>query len=364
MRATAAVLLEPNATLQIEEIDLTPIRDDEVLVRMVGSGICHTDLGFQATAVAEQLPLILGHEGSGVVEAVGERVTKVVAGDHVVLTFAHCGTCRRCQSGLMVHCQDFIPLNLAGARADGTSAYRRGDSVVHGHFFGQSSFASYSVTTERNCVKVDQSVPLDVLGPLGCGVQTGAGTVMNALAPEPGSSLAVFAVGSVGLSALLGAVVCGCTTIIAVDPLQSRRELALSLGATHAVDPSKQDAAAAMVEITRGGVDYAVDCIGLPSVVRSAVESLASPGTCATVGFQGMDNEFTLNLGQLLWGRSLVGVIEGGVVPDVFIPRMIALYKQGRFPFDRFVERVPFVEINKAIEASHHGELVKAVLTH
>jgi aryl-alcohol dehydrogenase len=226
---------------------------------------------------------------------------------------------------------------------------------VGGHFFGQSSFASYSVTTERNCVKVDPAVPLELLGPLGCGVQTGAGTVMNVLAPKAGTTLSVFATGSVGLSTILGALVSGCSRIIAVDPVRSRRELALSLGATHAVDPTIDDAARAIIEITGTGADYTVDCIGLPAVVRAAVESLASPGICATVGFQGMDNEFSLNLGQLLWGRSLAGVIEGGVLPDVFIPRMNTSYRQGRFPFDRLVERVAFQEINKAIEASHHG---------
>lgn len=363
MRASAAVLRRPNGPLELEEIDLAEVREDEILVRIVGSGICHTDLGIVASATAEQLPLVLGHEGSGIVEAVGRRVSKVAPGDHVVLSFAFCGTCRRCQSGLMVHCDSFLPLNLAGARADGTSAYSASGSAIRGHFFGQSSFASYSITTEQNCVKVPRDIPLEILGPLGCGVQTGAGTVMNSLNPKPGTSIAVFATGSVGLSAILGAVVAGCTTIVAVDPMASRRDMALALGATHAVDPDSEDAAESIRDITGGGADYSVDCIGLPAVVRAAVECLASPGVCATVGFQGLENEFTLNLGQLLWGRSLVGVIEGTAVPDVFIPRMIELYQQGRFPFDKLVETVPFSDINKAIDASHHGDLVKAVIT-
>jgi aryl-alcohol dehydrogenase len=364
LKTTAAVLREAGSQLCIEEIEVAAPRDDEVMVRLVGTGLCHTDLGVMATAEDEQVPIILGHEGSGVVEAVGSRVTKVAPGDHVVLSFAYCGTCNNCRRGLMVHCADFLALNLVGARADGTSGYSSDGEDVKGHFFGQSSFAGLSLTTERNCIPVPKDLPLELLGPLGCGIQTGAGTVMNALHPEPGSSIAVFATGSVGLAAILGAVVCGCTTIIAVDPMPSRRELALSLGATHTIDPTHGQAAAAVIAITGGGADYAVDCIGLPDVVRAAVECLASPGVCATVGYQGLENEFTLNLGQLLWGRSLIGVIEGTVVPDVFIPQMIELYRQGRFPFDQLIQTLPFAEINKAIEASHHGDLIKAVLTY
>jgi aryl-alcohol dehydrogenase len=364
MKTVGAVLREQNGPLSVEDLDLAPLRANEVLVRMVGTGVCHTDVGIIATAMPEQMPIILGHEGSGVVEDVGSAVVKVAPGDHVVLSFAFCGQCRKCQSGTMVHCDNFLALNMVGARGDGSSAYSSKGREIKGHFFGQSSFAAYSVTTEQNCVKVDRDVPLEMLGPLGCGVQTGAGTVLNALKPDAGTSIAVFAAGSVGLSAILGAVVSGCTTIVAVDPLASRRDIARSLGATHAVDPATENAAEAVKDITGGGADFAVDCIGLPSVIRSAVECLASPGTCATVGFQGLDNEFALNLGQLLWGRTLMGVIEGSAVPDVFIPRMIDLYRAGRFPFDRLIEEMPFDQINEAIEASHHGALVKAVLTY
>ena len=187
---------------------------------------------------------------------------------------------------------------------------------------------------------------------------------MNTLAPKEGDSIAIFAVGSVGLAALLASVAAGCSPIIAVDPLASRRELAESLGATHTVDPTGEDAAERIREITGGvGARFSVDAIGLAPVVKAALECLQSPGTCATVGFQGMSNELTIDQGHLLFGRSLVGVIEGDAIPAEFIPRMIEMYRSGRFAFDRLISTYPFEDVNRAIDDVHHGKAVKAVLT-
>lgn len=360
---TAAVLRAPGGPLSVEEAVVEDPRPDEVLVRIVGSGICHTDLGVIATASPEQLPLILGHEGSGVIEAVGSAVTGLTPGDHVVLSYAYCGECDNCRSGVQMHCRSFMALNFGGARADGTTAYRGGDGNLNGHFFGQSSWSHYVVTTPRNIVKVDPSLPLEILGPLGCGIQTGAGAVLNTLDPQPGSSIAVFAAGSVGLSAIMAAKAAGCASIIAVDPQPGRRALAQELGATHAVDPTGQDVVEEIKEITQGGAEFSVDCLGLPGVVRQALECLASPGVCASVGFQGVDNEITFNQGHLLFGRTLVGVIEGDADPHTFIPRMLDLFRAGRLPFDRFVQTFPIAKINDAVEAAHHGQVVKAVVT-
>jgi aryl-alcohol dehydrogenase len=358
--ATAAVLRAPGGPLSVEEVTVEQPRPDEVLVRIVGSGICHTDLGVVATADPEQLPLILGHEGSGVIEMVGDRVTDLASGDHVVLSFAYCGECTNCKSGLQRHCWSFMALNFGGGRADGTTAYRAGDEGLHGHFFGQSSWSQYVITSPRNVVKVGPSLPLELLGPLGCGIQTGAGAVLNTLNPQPGSSLAVFAAGSVGLAAAKAA---GCADIIAVDLNPDRRALALELGATHALDPAAQDVVEEIKKITKGGAQYSVDCLGLQAVVRQALECLASPGVCASVGFQGVDNEITFNQGHLLFGRTLIGVIEGDADPHVFIPHMLDLYRAGRFPFDRLVKAYPIAKINDAIDAAHHGHVVKAVVT-
>ncbi|MFF7777102.1 NAD(P)-dependent alcohol dehydrogenase [Streptomyces tanashiensis] len=361
-QTTAAVLRSTAAPLSIETIEVEAPRDDEVLVKVTASGICHTDLGVIATAEEGQLPIILGHEGSGVVEQVGAAVTDVAVGDHVVLSYAYCGVCTNCKSGTLVHCRDFMALNFGGARADGTTAYRAVGEPIHGHFFGQSSWSGRLITTPRNIVKVDPGLPLELLGPLGCGIQTGAGAVLNTLNPAPGSSLVVFAAGSVGLSAIMAAKVAGCSIIIAVDPQQSRRDLALELGATHAIDPTQENPVEAITGITDGGADYSVDCIGFPAVVRQALECLASPGVCATVGFQGGENEITINQGHLLFGRSLVGVIEGDVDPHEFIPRMISLFQEGKFPIDRLMQVFPLAEINEAIDAAHHGKVTKAVV--
>ena len=363
MQTTAAILRETGKPLSLETLDVEEPRPGEVLVRLESSGVCHTDLGVIATAVAEQLPVVLGHEGAGVVEAVGDGVTDLAPGDHVVLSYNHCGACDHCHAGITAHCRSFVPLNLTGARLDGSSPLSADGENVFGHFFGQSSFSRYVIATQHNTVKVDPSAPLQLLGPLGCGVQTGAGAVLNSLNPEPGSSIAVFAAGSVGLSAVLAADVARCSTIIAVDPQPDRLALARRLGATHVVNPTEVDPVAAIMEITGTGAEYSVDAIALPGVVHQALECLQSPGVCASVGFQGMKNQVTIDQGHLLFGRSLIGVIEGDAIPHEFIPRMIELNREGRFAFDELVTTFPFERINEAIDAAHHGKVVKAVLT-
>ena len=362
--ATAAVLRAANGPLSLETVQLASLRDDEVLVRMVGVGICHTDLGVLAAPGEGQLPIVLGHEGSGIVEEVGSAVTTVQPGDRVALSYASCGTCDTCGRGLPMHCREFIPRNLVGARVDGSSPLSVDGEAVLGAWFGQSSWATRSVTAERNCVKVPDDVPLELVGPLGCGIQTGAGAVLNTLAPEPGSSIAVFAVGSVGLAAVLAAKSADCATIIAVDIDDARLDRARELGATHTVNSSRDDSAKAVLELTGGlGAQYSVDCIGLPDVVRAALECLQTPGVCASVGFQGIPNEMSLDQGHLLFGRSLVGVIEGDAVPQEFVPRMLALHREGRFPFDELISTYAFDDINAALDDVHHARVTKAVLT-
>lgn len=364
MKTTAAVLTEANAPLSLEEVDIAELRPDEVLVRMVGVGVCHTDLGVIAAPAEGQTPIVLGHEGSGVVEEIGSAVTQLAPGDRVVLSYAHCDHCDHCASGLPQHCREFIPLNLVGARGDGSTPLSRDGEPVLGAWFGQSSWARHAVVAEHNAVKVDDDLPLELLGPLGCGIQTGAGAVLNTLAPEPGSSIAIFAMGSVGLAALLGAVAAGATTIVAVDISDERLAAASELGATHTINSSTTDPVAAIREITGGlGVEYSVDCIGFEPVIRAALECLVTPGVCATVGFQGLPNEITFDQGQLLFGKTLVGVIEGDAVPREFVPRMIELYRAGKFPFDKLVTEFAFTDINEAIDAVHHGKVTKAVLT-
>lgn len=364
MDTTAAVLRSSDSPLTLEKLHIDDLRPHEVLVRIVGSGICHTDLGVIAGQAPDQSPIVLGHEGSGIVDTVGSEVTTVAPGDHVVLSYNFCGECDNCvENNMPMHCRHFVELNLVGARIDGTTALTHGNEPIRGHFFGQSSWAAHAVANEQNCVKVPRNLPLELLGPLGCGIQTGAGAVLNTLHPEPGSSIVVFGVGSVGLAALLAAVAADCGTIIAVDIQQSRLEQATKLGATHTINSATEDVATRIHDITGGGAQYSVDCIALPTVLQSALECLQSPGVCATVGFQGMSNQITIDQGHLLFGRTLVGVIEGDAIPAEFVTRMIELYQAGRFPFNELITTFPFEQINDALEAVHRGEVIKAVLT-
>ena len=258
--ALAAVLREPDKALSLEKVDVGPLRPDEVLVRLVGSGICHTDLGVIAAPGEGQTPIVLGHEGSGVVERVGSAVDTLARGDHVVMSYDACWQCDNCSRGLPMHCREFIALNLIGGRADGTSALSAEGAPIHGHFFGQSAWATYAVASSRNCVRVETDLPLEILAPLGCGIQTGAGVVLKTLRPAPGSSIAIFGVGSVGLAALLTAVASECSQIIAVDLADSRLSFARELGATHTINASETNVAQAIREITGGlGTQYSVD---------------------------------------------------------------------------------------------------------
>jgi Zn-dependent alcohol dehydrogenase len=356
-RATAAVLHAVGSTFEMNEVELERTRPDDVLVRIEAVGVCHSDLVVAGMAQPQQLPMVLGHEGAGVIEAIGDEVTDLRPGDRVVLSYAWCGRCPNCRRDRMAYCAQANLLNLAGSRPDGSGGMRIGTTPVRARFCGQSSFATYALAVAHTVVSVPDGVPFEILAPLGCGVQTGAGTVLNALRPEAGSSIAVFATGSVGLSAIMAAKVAGCERIIAVDPKPQRRELALALGATAAVDPVDAEQA------TRPGVDYAIDCIGKPEVARAAIASLASPGVCAVVGLQGMRTPMELDLAKLVGkGQTLCGVVEGNAVPKTFIPQLINLYRNGQLPVDQLVRTFPLDEINEAIAATQRGDVVKAVL--
>ena len=239
MNVTAAVVRDQEQPFEIEELELEKPRAGEVLVRVVATGMCHTDLIVRDQWYPVPLPVVLGHEGAGIVERVGEGVTKLEPGDHVVLTFASCGRCANCLRGKPTYCLQFFGLNFGGARLDGSNALGKEGEPVHDRFFGQSSFATYAIATERNAIKVRDDTPLELLGPLGCGIQTGAGGVMNSLAPEAGTSMAIFGAGAVGMSAVMAARIVGCATVVAIDIIPERLELARELGATHTIDANE-----------------------------------------------------------------------------------------------------------------------------
>ncbi len=255
MKIKAAVVRQKSGPFLIEDVDLDEPREDEVLVRIAGTGLCHTDLAGRDGDIPSPLPIVFGHEGSGVVERVGAKVRKVKPGDHVVLSYVACGTCVSCRGGRETLCLNNFTCNFGGMRPDGSVTIRNDGEPIHGAFFGQSSFATYALAYEQNTVPVAKDVPIEILGPLGCGVQTGAGGVINSLRPKPGSSLAVFGTGGVGMSAILAAHLSGCATIIAVDVKEARLKAAREFGATHAINPLEADPVEAILEITHGGVE-------------------------------------------------------------------------------------------------------------
>ncbi len=350
----AAVLRRRGGPLKIETLEMEGPREDEVLVRIVASGICHTDISYiDAWYDASEGPLVLGHEGAGVVEQVGKKVKGVRRGDHVVLSYQSCGRCRPCRGGRPADCLYLYDLNFGFKRPDGSNALHR--SGARGHFFGQSSFASHSLATERNLVKVPKNLPLETLAPLGCGLQTGAGTVMNSLAVRAGESIAVFGTGAVGLAAVMAARIAGAGPIIGVDVVPSRLKLAMELGATHVIDNRRGDTAERIRKVAGGGVVYTVETTGDSGLYSLAVDLLKPGGTAAYL-------TGTSGPGSLSNGRKALSIIQGDAVPQIFIPKLIAYYRKGIFPIDRLEKFYDFGQINRAIADARRGRTIKPVL--
>lgn len=359
----AAVVKEKSGPFVVQEVDLEDPRDDEVLVKIHATGVCHTDLGVRDQSYPVPLPAVLGHEGAGVVERVGSKVSKVAPGDHVILTYASCGQCTNCQQGFPGFCEDFYAWNLAGCRKDGSSTIKgSGGETISGCFFNQSSFGERAITTERNLVKLPKDVPLEIMGPLGCGIQTGAGAVINSLNPKPGSSIAVFGAGAVGQAAIMAAKIAGCATIIAIDINDARLDLARELGATHTLNGAQVDSVAEIQGITGAGVQYSLECTSIPAVFRQAVESLRIPGTCGLIGAAALGTEVTFEMPTILFGRTIQGVMQGDCVPDVFVPQLIEFWRQGLFPFDRLIKYYDLADINDAVHAAESGAVIKPVI--
>lgn len=363
MNIDAAVTEAQGASFHIESLELGELRRDEVLVAVAAVGICHTDLICRDQWYPVPLPAVLGHEGAGTVVGVGTSVAKVEVGDRVAISFNSCGACPTCQTGRPAYCHDFFARNFGSSRPDGTTALARAGSPIHSHFFGQSSFATHAVATEGNVTRLDQDIPLDLVAPFGCGIQTGAGAVLNVLRPQAGMSIAVFGVGAVGLAAVMAARIAGCTTIVAVDVREPRLALARDLGATHLVEGGETDAVEAVKRITGGGVDVSLEASGSPAALRQAVDCTVATGTCGIVGAPAFGTEVSLDVNVLLTGGRVVrGIVEGESVPDVFIPRLVSLWQQGRFPVERLITHYDFDRIDEAARDAEEGRVVKPVL--
>ncbi|QZA88236.1 NAD(P)-dependent alcohol dehydrogenase [Salinarchaeum sp. IM2453] len=365
MKTDAAVIYEEGGPFTIESVEIEPPQDDEILVEIAGVGFCHTDVLARDQHTPTRLPAVLGHEGAGVVQEVGDAVTSIEPGDSVVLSFDYDDQCPNCNQGDVAYCEGFFPHNFIGRRpSDGSSPLSKGDETISGRFFGQSSFAQHAIATERNAVKVPDDAPLELLGPLGCGIQTGAGGVINALNAQAGSSIVIFGAGSVGLSGLLGANVKGCSEKVVVDIQQSRLEKAEQLGATNVINPNKvDDVGEAIREYLDGGVDYSLEATGDPSVLRQAVDVLQQGGTCGVAGAPPVGTEVSLEVNTILAGREIRGITIGDAHPKEFIPDLIDLYQDGQFPFDELITLYDFENIEQAVEDQKSGEVIKPVLT-
>lgn len=358
----AAITPEKKAPFSIESVDLEAPRADEVLVRIAGVGVCHTDVKMRDGTRPIPYPIVLGHEGAGVVEAVGANISHVQPGDHVVLTFNSCGQCPNCTQEKAAYCQKVMELSFSGQRSDGSTPIHKENKAIAAYFFGQSSFATYALATAQNTIKVRQDVPISMLGPLGCGFQTGAGAVLNSLKVEPGTSIAVFGVGSVGLSAVMAAVIAGCPTIIAVDFNEYRLALAHELGATHTLNLKAVDDVVGTVKQISGGVNYSLDTTANPTAIKQAVNCLKILGVCGLIGGTSPGIEVSLEINHILPGRTVRGIIQGDSVPQRFIPQLIDWYVDGRFPFDRLISYYPFADINQACADMAEGKVIKPVL--
>jgi aryl-alcohol dehydrogenase len=363
VQARAAITEYKNSPLVLQEVLLEPPRADEVLVRMVATGICATDLHVSQQVIPAPLPAILGHEGAGIVVQVGPAVTHVKPGDHVVLSYHSCGECKPCLTSHAAYCDRVWDANFGGARLDGSNGISRKDGTkVHGHFFGQSSFATYALAHRRNTVKVRNDVPLEILGPLGCGLQTGAGAILQAMKVPVGATIAIFGVGAVGLAAVMAASVVEAATVVAVDVNPERLKLAGELGATHLVNAAVEpDIPAAIRRIDHRGVEYAFDTSGFAANLRAGVDALAPMGRFGFVAF----NEHSgavVDASRLALGQSVQGIIQGDSVSALMIPELIELYRRGRFPFDRLITAYEFADINRAFEDVAAGRVIKAVV--
>jgi aryl-alcohol dehydrogenase len=364
MHITAAVVGARSAPFIIDTLELSDPRANEVLVRIVASGLCHTDLhGRDGYFPTMPYPAVFGHEGAGVVEATGSAVTGIAPGDHVIISFPWCGSCPNCRRHMPSHCLQSSKLKMSGTRPDGSTPIAKDGAPVYGAFFQQSSFATHAITDARFIVKIRRDAPLDRVGPFACSIQTGAGAVLNAIEPTAGDSLVVFGVGGVGLSGLMAAKLLGCDPIIAVDIHEHRLALARELGATHTINHTTcRNVVAEVLKITGYGARFSLETSALPASLQAAVQVLMPLGTCVLLGSARRGIEASLEMPFLQNGRTLRGVIQGWSRPETFLPRLVDLMMAGQLPVERMMTFYDLAEINRAAADAIAGTTIKPVL--
>ena len=363
MKITAAVVHERSGPFSIEQVDLCEPRDDELLVEVIASGMCATDLHGRDAYYPTKFPKIFGHEGVGIVRATGSAVTKFRTGDHVVMAYPWCGECPNCRSRRQTYCLNAFDLKMNGTRADGSTLHSKDAKPVYSAFFQQSSFGTFTIANERFAVKVRNDVAIEHVCALACGGQTGAGAVLNVMKPRAGDSFVVFGVGAVGLSGLMAAKIAGCDPIIAVDIHEHRLALARQLGATHTINHAgRTDIVSEIRKVTGLGARYTLETSALPAVFRESVEALMPAGTCILLGSARKGTETSLEMPFLQNGRTVRGVIQGDSVPQEFVPLLVEHIVAGRFPVEKMITFYPFADINRAAVESASGMTIKPVL--
>ena len=363
MKITAAVVRQRGGAFAIEELDLCDPRADELLVEVTASGMCATDLHGRDGYYNTPYPAVFGHEGAGIVRAVGAGVTTFKPGDHVLMSYPWCGECPNCRTQRQTYCLSAFDLKMNGTRADGSTLHAQNGKPVYGAFFQQSSFGNFTIANERFAVKVRSDAPLEQVCALACGGQTGAGAVLNVMKPSPGDSFAVFGVGAVGLSGLMAAKIAGCDPIVAVDVHEHRLALARELGATHTINHSgRSDVVAEIRKLSGPGLRYSLETSAQPTVFREAVDALMPAGTCVLLGSARAGTEVAFETPFLQNGRTVRGVIQGDSVPQQFIPALADHIMAGRFPVERMITFYDLADINRAAVESSAGKTIKPVL--
>ncbi|GIX49056.1 MAG: S-(hydroxymethyl)glutathione dehydrogenase [Candidatus Tectimicrobiota bacterium] len=365
MRAKAAVLYEAGTPLRIEEVEVLPPQRGEVQVRMYAGGVCHSDLHVMKGDLYMPTPVILGHEGSGIVEQVGEGVTSVQPGDHVIPIWrVSCGACEYCTGGRPALCDVGTQVRVTGLMPDGTTRFRINGTPVR-HFAGVSTFSQLSTMPEAAVLKIPQDFPLDKAALLGCGVITGVGAVVNAAKVRMGSSVAVFGCGGIGLNAIQGARIVGALTIIGVDVVDRKLEYARKLGATHTINAAQQDPVEAIKELTGGkGVDYAFEAIGLPKTIEQAYAATRKMGLCVVIGVTRADVRVGINANEMVYAeKTLMGSLYGSSRPKIDLLKLIDMYRSGKLLLDELLTRTyPLEQINEAYAALERGEVARSLV--
>jgi NDMA-dependent alcohol dehydrogenase len=365
MRAKAAILYEAGTPLRFEEVDVAPPQAGEVLVRLYAGGVCHSDLHVMKGDLLMPMPIILGHEGSGVVEDVGAGVESVQPGDHVIPIWrVSCGTCEYCAGGRPALCDVGTEMRVTGLMADGTTRFSvAGESVRH--FAGVSSFSEVSTMPEAAVLKIPRDFPLDKAALLGCGVITGVGAVANGARVKMGSTVAVFGCGGIGLNAVQGARIVGARRIVAVDVAEQKLEYARIMGATHTVNAADVDAVAAIKDLTDGrGVDYAFEAIGITETIEQAYAATKKMGICVVIGVTRADVRVNINANEMVYAeKTLMGSLYGSARPRIDLLHLIEMYRSGHLLLDELLTRTyPLAKINDAYAALERGEVARSLV--